>query len=127
MTGLAGLAAWVVVGLHVGYLLYQAFGGLLALRGRWWLVPHLVAVAWGITVVVMQWRCPLTRLERALSDRAGRPAYRESFLDHYVFGSVLPDGTQALVYGLHLLGIVAIYALLWHRSALAGRREPAAV
>jgi hypothetical protein len=104
---------------HVAYLIYQAFGGLLALRGKRWLLPHLVAVAWGIGIVVVRGRCPATMLEKALLARAGRTPYDGSFLDHYVFGTYLPNGSQPWVYGVHLGLIVAIYLVLactWVRT-----------
>lgn len=103
-----------VVALHAAYLLYQMCGGLLAFRSAKWLIPHLLAVTWGIVIVAMQWKCPLTELEKSL--RAGEgTAYTGSYLDHYVFGTYLPNGTQNLVYGLHLAVILAIYALLARR------------
>ena len=111
MTFLAGAA----VVLHLAYLGYQMLGGLLALRDRRWLYPHLVAVTWGVVIVAMQWRCPLTRLEKHLLAESGETPYRGSFLDHYVFGGWLPDGSQPWVYGAHLLVIAAIYLVLLRR------------
>lgn len=107
----SALAALVVL-LHAAYLAYQMLGGLLALLDHRWLWPHLVAVGWGVVVVAMRWHCPLTLLEKSLLGRAGAPPYPGSFLDHYVFGRYLPDGTQPVVYTLHLLVIMAVYLLL---------------
>jgi hypothetical protein len=116
MTFLAG----VVVALHAGYLAYQMLGGLLALRDRRWLYPHLLAVTWGVVIVAMQWRCPLTRLEKHLRAESGGTAYEGSFLDHYVFGTWLPDGSQPWVYGAHLAVIAGVYLLLLRHAT--GRR-----
>lgn len=115
------LLAWGVVGAHLGYLLFQMCGGLLALRHQRWLVAHLAAVAWGVGIVVTQGNCPVTRLEKALWVRAGVEPYSGSFLDHYVFGLLLPDGTQTWVYALHLVVIVLVYA-----AVLPRMRRPAA-
>lgn len=115
--------AWGVVVLHAAYLVYQMCGGLLAFRDPRWLVPHLMAVTWGIVIVVMGWRCPLTELEKWLRTQADGEAYTGSYLDHYFFGTVLPDGTQSLVYGLHLVVILLIYVALslrWAQSRKAG-------
>lgn len=111
---MSGLLAWGVVALHAAYLGYQMCGGLLAFRDARWLAPHLLAVTWGIVIVAMQWSCPLTELEKSLRARHGT-SYDGSYLDHYVFGTYLPDGTQPWVYGLHLAVILAIYALLARR------------
>jgi hypothetical protein len=118
------LAGGVVV-LHIAYLAYQMCGGMLALRDGRWLPPHVLAVTWGITIVAMGWRCPLTRLEKSLRAGAGETPYDGSFLDHYVFGTYLPDGSQPVVYGLHLAFIVAVYVLLV-RQAMQSRRHPVA-
>lgn len=114
-----------VVFLHIAYLAYQMCGGLLAFRDARWLAPHVLAVTWGITIVVMQWRCPLTRLEKSLRAGAGETPYEGSFLNHYVFGTYLPDGSQPLVYGLHVAFIVVVYVLLV-RQAMHSRRHAVA-
>lgn len=105
---------WGVVLAHAAYLVFQMLGGLLAFRDRRWLVPHLMAVTWGVVIVMMGWPCPLTELEKWLRTQAVGTTYTGSYLDHYVFGTVLPDGTQALIYGLHLVAILVIYlGLTW--------------
>ncbi|PVG81053.1 DUF2784 domain-containing protein [Nocardioides gansuensis] len=116
----------LVVALHAAYLVFQALGGLLVLWfGRQVLLLHLAAVTWGIVIVAMHWRCPLTVLEKSLRSRSGEAPYPESFLDHYVFGSYLPDGSQPWVYGLHLVVIVVVYLVLAERWLGAGGVRPA--
>lgn len=115
-------ASYAVVGLHVLYLVYQTFGALLGLRSRRWLVPHLMAVTWGVLIVVVQGRCPLTVLEKHFIAASGETPYTGSFLDHYVFGTLLPDGSQAWVYGAHLVVIVLTYVLVL-APALRGRAD----
>jgi Protein of Unknown function (DUF2784) len=112
------LAAAAVALLHALYLGFQTFGALLGLRDRRWILPHLVAVTWGVTIIVVAGSCPLTLLEKSLIGEADRVPYSESFLDHYLFGPVLPDGTQPWVYGLHLVVIALTYVLV-------ARRRPA--
>lgn len=109
--GVVEALVWGVVVFHAAYLIFQMFGGLLAFRDRRWLVPHLMAVTWGIVIVVMGWPCPVTVLEKRLRTQSGT-AYPESYLDHYVFGTALPNGSQSLVYGLHLVVILIIYVSL---------------
>lgn len=104
--------AAAVVATHAAYLIYQMCGGLLGLRDRRWLWPHIAAVTWGVLIVAVQGNCPVTRLEKWLHVQAGDPPYSGSFLDHYVFGRYLPDGSQPWVYGLHLVVIVLCYVLV---------------
>lgn len=121
------VAAVVVAFVHAAYLVYQTFGALLGLRDRRWLLPHLAAVTWGVGIIVVQGRCPATLLEKGLIARSGRPAYTGSFLDHYVFGSLLPDGTQSAVYGLHLVVILLTYVFVlrrWHHRAPGNVARP---
>lgn len=114
------LAAWIVVVLHLGFLVFQMLGALLALVSPHWLVPHLATAAWGIGIVVVQGSCPLTTFEKHLIERAGSTPYTGSFLDYYLFGTVLPDGSQAFVYGTHLVVILASYVYVVPRL----RRRP---
>ena len=108
-------AAVLIAVLHAGYLVYQTLGALLAMQDRRWLLPHTAAVTWGVVIVVVQGSCPLTLLEKHLIGRSGGTPYTESYLDRYLFGTVLPDGTQTLVYGLHLAVIAATYLVVAHR------------
>jgi hypothetical protein len=109
------VAVVVVVLLHAAYLVFQMMGALLALRHPWWLRVHPLAVIWGVGIVAFQGGCPLTRLEKLITARSGGTPYQGSFLDHYFFGVLVPDGSQALVYGLHLLVILATYAFVLSR------------
>ena len=101
---------------HATYLVFQTFGALLTLRHRGWLWAHLAAVTWGVTIVVVRGRCPLTVLEKYVTTRSGGTPYQGSYLDHYVFGEVLPNGTQPAVYAAHLAVIVATYVVVLQRS-----------
>jgi hypothetical protein len=109
------VAVVVVVLLHAAYLVFQTLGALLALRHPRWLWVHPLAVIWGVGIVAFQGGCPLTRLEKLLMARSGETPYQGSFLDRYLFGVLVPDGSQALVYGLHLLVILATYAFVLTR------------
>ena len=59
MTVLADL----VILVHVGFIVFVLFGGLLAFRWRWMLLAHLPGVAWGAAVELLGMVCPLTPLD----------------------------------------------------------------
>lgn len=84
------LLADLVVILHVAFVLFVVFGGLLVIR--WprvaWL--HLPAAVWGTWIEFAGWICPLTPLENLLRARAGEAAYATSFVEQYVVPVLYP-------------------------------------
>ena len=65
------LAADALVWLHLGFILFVLFGGLLPLRWPRLAWLHLPAVAWGCAVEFLGLPCPLTPLENRLRRAAG--------------------------------------------------------
>jgi len=60
------LLADAVMLIHVGFVLFVLFGGLLTFRWPRVVWLHLPAAAWGAAVEYGGWRCPLTPLEHWL-------------------------------------------------------------
>ena len=87
------LAADAVALLHLAFVLFVAFGGLLV--WRWprlaWL--HLPAVGWGGWIEFAGWTCPLTPLENALRRAVGKAGYAGGFIDHYLWPPPDPAGS----------------------------------
>lgn len=115
--GIWGLLADITVEVHLAYLLFALLGGLLAFRHPVWAVPHLVTVCWGVVVVALQWNCPITVLEKWLIGRSGEVPYGGAFVDHYVFGVYLPEGSQPFVFAAQLVFFFGVYAVLLRRWA----------
>jgi hypothetical protein len=85
------LAAAVILTFHLAWLTLVIFGALWT-RGRpMWSALHVLALLWGIVVEVSPWPCPLTLAEQYFESRAGWPAYRGSFLLHYLDAIVYPN------------------------------------
>jgi hypothetical protein len=98
------LLADATVVLHLAFIVFVVCGGLLV--ARWprvaWL--HLPAAAWGAWVELAGWVCPLTPLEIWLRRRAGGPAYRSSFVEHYLLPVLYPAAlSRELQWGLGAL------------------------
>jgi hypothetical protein len=93
------IAADAVVLLHLAFILFVVFGGLLVLRrpALKWL--HLPAALWGVLIEFGGWVCPLTRYENLFRARAGLAGYGGGFVDHYVVSLIYPAG---LTRGLEL-------------------------
>jgi hypothetical protein len=111
--------AELVVLLHVTFILFVVFGGLLVL---WWpKMPwlHLPAVAWGLLVEFTGSVCPLTPLENWLREQSGQTGYHSDFIAFYVLPILYPDDlTRGVQIGLGIAALsvnLALYGWLWHR------------
>jgi hypothetical protein len=87
----AALAAFVAIG-HAAFVVFAAFGALLALR--WpriaWL--QLPAAAWAAYIELSGGVCPLTPLENELRRHAGLDLYSGDFVARYLFPVLYPVG-----------------------------------
>jgi hypothetical protein len=115
-----GLLADIVVLLHLLFILFVIFGGLLVLwKGRLaWL--HIPLMVWGAIVNLIPADCPLTPLEKKLRLSAGDGGYEESFINHYITPLVYPPGLTAdnvLYFSTALLSWnLLLYALIIYRN-----------
>jgi Protein of Unknown function (DUF2784) len=119
---LASAAAALVAAVHMGFLAYLVLGGFLALRRLAWLWPHLVSTAWSVHITLTQGRCPLTTLEKWLLVQGGRTPYEDSYIAHYLSGTVYPAQYEVAVWLASVVVALSSWALVLNR-----RRRPAAV
>ncbi len=111
------LAADLVVFMHVGFIVFSMFGGLLALRwpGIAWL--HLPALAWSGGIMIVGGICPLTPIENRLRAAADTPTYAGGFIDHYIMPLIYPAGlthaAQLAGAAVLLAANAALYGWLW--------------
>ena len=114
--------------LHLFFILFALFGGVLALRWRWFPLVHLPAAAWGVWIEISGRLCPLTALENTLRRQAGEAGYAESFIEHYLLDVIYPAGlTMTTQYVLATVVVVinlAIYLWLFARSRQRIERKP---
>ena len=113
-----------VVILHFAFLAFAVGGGFLARRYRWLIVPHLVAVGWGVYVEAMPGMiCPLTPLENHFARLAGTAGYEGGFVEHYLVPIIYPEGlTPTAQIGLAMALIaVNVVAYTWPRPAGGAR------
>ncbi len=104
---------------HLAFVLFVVFGGLLVLRWRRVAWLHLPAAAWGAWIEFAGWICPLTPLENWLRERGGRPAYTSSFVERYLIPTLYPDSlsreVQWVLGGLVLLVNGLVYLMVLRR------------
>lgn len=113
------LLADLVLLIHLGFILFVVFGGLLALWRPRLVLAHLPVVTWGIAISFGGWVCPLTPLENLLRERGGEAGYHGSFIDQYLVPLIYPAGLTPhhqflIATGLLLLNTV-VYVLIWRR------------
>jgi hypothetical protein len=86
------LAADAVLILHMLFVLFVVFGGLLVLRWRKTMWMHLPALVWGVYIEFSGDICPLTPLENSLRERGGQAGYDGGFIEHYIVAALYPEG-----------------------------------
>ena len=118
------LLADLVVLLHVLFVLFVLFGGLLAAKWPRVLWIHGPALAWGCLVEFSGWMCPLTPLENWLRMQGGVSGYHGDFLSHWLlpllYPAFLTDRIQIILGTLVLTLNGTIYAWLWRRRQCTG-------
>ena len=105
--------------LHFGFLGYVTLGGFIAWRWPRTIVAHLVAVAWGVLIVLFELDCPLTGPEDYFRRKAGQDGLPDGFIDTYLTGVVYPAEHVDLV----RLGVAVAVAASWAGLALTLRRR----
>jgi hypothetical protein len=112
-----------IVTIHVGFVLFVLFGGLLVLRWRWVTWLHVPAAVWGILIEYADGVCPLTPVENYLRERAGIAAYSGDFIEHYVLPLLYP--ARLTRWTQMLLGSVALVVngLVYWRVVRTRRRR----
>jgi hypothetical protein len=113
----------LILCIHVGFVLFVVFGGLLTLRWRWIAWLHLPAATWGAVVEFTGWICPLTPLENWLRALGGEATYRSDFIAQYLLPVLYPED---LTQDLQLLlgtGVVVLNAAVYWRFWLMQARD----
>lgn len=109
----------LVLVLHLGFVLFVVWGGLLVLRWPWVAFLHIPAALWGVLIEYSGWICPLTPLENSLRVRGGEAGYTGGFIEHYIQPALYPHGltrgAQIVLGSLALLVNFAAYAMVLSR------------
>lgn len=116
------IAADLTLLVHFAFIVFVVAGAVLVIR--WprlsWL--HVPAAVWGAWVEIAGRICPLTTLENRFRWQAGQEGYHESFLEHYLFPLIYPEGlTRGMQFGL--AAAVIVINLLLYGYLLLRRRK----
>lgn len=124
------LAADLILVLHLGFIVFVVFGGLLVLLRRWIGYVHIPAAVWGAFIEISGRVCPLTTWENSLLRGAGQSGYAESFVEHYlvpiIYPSGLTRGIQFAIAGFVIVANVVIYGWLLYRGKKSRGMETSA-
>lgn len=118
------LLADITLILHLLFVLFAIFGGLLVLYRRFILWLHLPALVWAIFIEFFQITCPLTTLENYLHALGGESGYAGGFIEHYVSAALywqMSLETQILL-GISLIVFnVFVYFLVFRKACAFSR------
>ena len=114
------LLASLVVVLHLLFILFVVFGGLLVFWKPWFVFIHLPVAVYGVLIEWVGWICPLTPLENRLRQQAGQAGYEGGFVERYLLPVIYPEeftrNTAIVLGALVLLINAVIYGTwLWRR------------
>jgi hypothetical protein len=84
------ILANLILLLHLVFILFVLFGGLLAVKNARWCMIHVPAVLWGVLVEFADWVCPLTPFEDWLRAKAGAAALETDFIAHTIMPIIYP-------------------------------------
>ncbi|EIC31569.1 MULTISPECIES: DUF2784 domain-containing protein [Methylomicrobium] len=108
----------LTVAIHLAFILFVIFGGLLVLKYPRMIWVHLPAAIWGALIEFAGWLCPLTLLENRLRSASG-DHYAGGFIEHYlvpiIYPSMLTPNMQIVLgFGVILLNL-AVYGMVYAR------------
>ncbi|MFQ5659707.1 MAG: DUF2784 domain-containing protein [Gammaproteobacteria bacterium] len=108
----------LVLVIHLMFIIFVVFGGVLVYKWHPVMWFHLPCVVWGVLLEFRGWVCPLTYLEDYLREAGGADRYGGDFIRHYLVPLVYPPGLTADIQ--ILLGCIALiinllaYSFVWH-------------
>jgi hypothetical protein len=76
--------------LHLCFILFVLFGGLLCLFRTGMIRLHLPAASWGVWVEWAGGTCPLTPLEHHFRELASGQGFSGGFIEHYLVPIIYP-------------------------------------
>ena len=103
--------------IHLIFILFVIFGGLLFFIFSKIIYIHLPAVLWGIYIELNNSVCPLTYLENWFLYKGELTTYSNDFINNYLFPIIYPEGltNEIQIYlGISLIVInILIYGLIY--------------
>jgi hypothetical protein len=116
----------VMMVLHGAFLLFFVVGGFLAWRWPKLIWAHLAIGLWNITIVVLDFDCPLTGSEKYFRRKGGEEPYSGGYIQHYLDGEIWPEGgtptAEKIGFALVVISYIGFFVLR-HRSKAKAKRH----
>lgn len=121
------MAADLLVVLHLLFILYVIFGGLLVFCWPKTRYLHLPAATWGAFIEIRGGICPLTPLEHHFRHQGEQGLAMEGFIETYILPLVYPPGLTRegqIMLGLLVLIINgAVYGFFYRQQRINGSKK----
>jgi len=121
------ILADVLVIVHLFFIIFALFGGLLLIWRASLFSVHLPAAVWAALISFKGWICPLTPLENQLRSVAGTQGYTGGFISHYLTPVIYPVGltlNMQIVLGVFVVVInIAIYCFVYYKRMTKQSRK----
>jgi hypothetical protein len=117
------LLADSIVVLHLLFIVFAVFGGLLVIKWPRLVWLHVPVVVWGAITEFMGLICPLTPLEIWLRQQAGADPYQSGFISHYLVPLIYPPGLTPGIQWL-LGGVLVVFNFLIYAWLFTRKRKP---
>ena len=102
---------------HLIFILFVIFGGLLFFIFSKVFYIHLPALLWGIYIELNNSVCPLTYLENWFLNKAELETYSNGFINNYLYPIIYPEGLTnniQIYFGITLIVInILIYGFIF--------------
>ncbi len=105
--------------IHLIFILFVIFGGLLLLIFSKIIYIHLPALLWGVYIELTNSVCPLTYLENWFLHKGELTTYSSNFINNYLLSIIYPVGLTSKIQiylGISLIVFnILIYGLIYKK------------
>ena len=99
--------------IHLTFILFVIFGGLLFFIFSKIIYIHLPALLWGIYIELTGSVCPLTYLENWFLYQGGLITYSDNFIGNYLFPIIYPEGLTNEIQTYLGISLIVINILIY--------------
>jgi len=98
---------------HLLFILFVIFGGVLLFISKKFVFLHIPAAAWGMSIELFGWICPLTPLENRLREAGHRSGYQGGFIEHYLVPVIYPDSLTREIQVFFGLAVLVVNLIVY--------------